>query len=606
MKPSAQRSDRAAAAPWHRRAIWVATLVTMLAGWVLASAASLPGAPYTGALNTSALNAGGGPAHAAAFATITRNELSAHAAWLADPAREGRATPSLGLEESARYIRQRFARAGLAFLPDSEKAWTELAKSPLPEEEPRAGASGTAPANGTYLRPFQRRLPEPDPDGCGLSLATGKGPKTDFELGRDFVPIAGCGGEAGGEIVFVGFAIDSKSEHYDDLDGLNLRGKVALIVQGEPRHAQAFDGPVLSPAATLWPKVEKLVRLGVSGILAVRRSPELPENASAKAERPSAKDPKDKAAPQGKSGAGAETEIGFRHEWAVFNGTPPDPRPKTTVPTLEVTEACATALLGEDVGALAAKIDRAARPLHPKHAGRSVSLRSRTREAEVQVDNVVGLVAGSDPKLAGEYVVVGAHYDHIGVDARGRIGYGADDNASGSAALIEIAEALAAAPPRRSVILCAFAGEELGLLGSKAFCARPPVPREQIVAMVNMDMIGRGSASEVAVLGVVQNPTLAKLLDRARALHPTGVREIVMRQGEELFQRSDHYSFHQLGIPVLFFFEGLPIEKNADYHTWRDTLDLLDLEKMLRTTRLTFNAVWLLSNDDTRPPPPQD
>jgi Zn-dependent M28 family amino/carboxypeptidase len=538
--------------------------------------------------------ASGGGTHTTAFATITESELSAHCAWLADPAREGRGTPSPGLQASARYIRQRFARAGLDYLPDSKQAWDDIARSPLPAEDARPAAAGSTPPAGTYLRPFQRRLPVLDASSS-LELSVGTDPRKEFVLGRDFVPVAGCGGDAAGEIVFVGFAIDAKTEHYDDLGGLNLRGKVALIVEGEPRHPKAFDGPALSPAASLWPKVEKLTRLGVAGVLALRRSPELPERTSTKHE------PKSRTEESPASG----DDMGFRYEWATFNAVAPDARPKTSVPTLEVTAACAAALLGEDVSALAAKIDKTLHPLHPKHAGRRVVLRSKTRDSEVEVDNVVGLVKGTDEKLSDEYVVVGAHYDHIGVDARGRIGYGADDNASGSAGLLEIAEALAASPPRRSVILCCFAGEEEGLLGSKAFCAHLPVPREKIVAMVNLDMIGRGTASEVAVLGVVQNPTFEKLLERAKALHPTGVREIVMRQGEELFQRSDHYSFHQIGVPALFFFEGVPIEKNPDYHTWRDTVDLLDADKMLRTTRLTFNTVWLLSNDDTRPPRPQ-
>jgi hypothetical protein len=460
------------------------------------------------------------------------------------------------------------------------------------------------------LRPFQRKLPEPDPEACALSLAVGKESKTEFKLGRDFVPVAGCNGNATGEVVFVGFAIDSKADHYDDLDGLSLRGKVALILEGEPRNSKAFEGPVISAAASLWPKIDKLGRMGVSGILAMRRSPEMPEKGTGKVERAGAKEPaspsaspKDKGDAKGK--ADAEPELGFRHEWATFNGVGPDPRSKSAVPTLEVTPACAAALLGEDVVALAVKIDKAVHPLHPTHAGRIVTLTSKTRDAEVEVDNIVGLVKGSDEKLADEFVVVGAHYDHIGVDARGRIGYGADDNASGSAGLIEVAEALAAAQPRRSVIVCSFAGEEEGLLGSKAFCNHLPVARDKIVAMVNLDMIGRGTANEVAVLGIVQNPTFEKLLDRAKALHPTGVQQIVMRQGEELFQRSDHYSFHAIGVPALFCFEGLPIEKNPDYHTWRDTADLLDYDKMLRTTRLTFNTVWLLSNDDARPPKPQ-
>ena len=106
------------------------------------------------------------------------------------------------------------------------------------------------------------------------------------------------------------------------------------------------------------------------------------------------------------------------------------------------------------------------------------------------------------------------------------------------------------------------------------------------------------------MLGVVQNPGFEKLLERAKKLHQSGVAKIVMRQGEELFARSDHFPFHQIGIPAVFFFEGLPIDKNPDYHTWRDSADKLDFDKMLRTTRLVFATTWLLANDDERPPRP--
>ena len=92
---------------------------------------------------------------------------------------------------------------------------------------------------------------------------------------------------------------------------------------------------------------------------------------------------------------------------------------------------------------------------------------------------------------------------------------------------------------------------------------------------------------------------------RARKLRPTGVREVVVRQGEDLFERSDHFSFHKIGIPVVFFFEGLPIDRNKDYHTWRDTADKLDFAKMLNTTKLVYNVTWLLAADDGRPPPPR-
>ena len=142
------------------------------------------------------------------------------------------------------------------------------------------------------------------------------------------------------------------------------------------------------------------------------------------------------------------------------------------------------------------------------------------------------------------------------------------------------------------------------LLGSKALVASPPVPVESMVAMINLDMVGRGDAKEVAVLGIKQNPTFERLLNRAKKKQQTGVTKIVVRQGEELFQRSDHFSFHQKGVPALFFFEGLPISRNKDYHTWRDTLEHVDLDKITRTTRLAYNTAWLLTNEDEKPPPP--
>jgi Zn-dependent M28 family amino/carboxypeptidase len=127
-----------------------------------------------------------------------------------------------------------------------------------------------------------------------------------------------------------------------------------------------------------------------------------------------------------------------------------------------------------------------------------------------------------------------------------------------------------------------------------------------MIAMLNMDMIGRGSPVEVAVIGLEQNPDLGDVLERAQRFEPSGIRRLVTRGGAELWQRSDHFSFHAAGVPVLFFFEGLPISDNPDYHTWRDTLEQLDFDKIARTTRLVYNTAWLLAEDASRPDPPRD
>ncbi|HVS09006.1 MAG TPA: M28 family peptidase [Planctomycetota bacterium] len=499
-------------------------------------------------------------ARATGFATITEEDVGLHLRNLAAMAHEGRDSPSAGLTRAARYISERFGEAGCEF------------------------ASGES-----FLWPFSRSLPAPVAAECALSLAVeGAEPRT-FELGRDFVPLAGCGGTAEGELVFLGFGINSKREHFTEVDG-RLSGKIALILWGEPRHAKRFDGPEESPDASLWAKLETLREAKLAGVILARRPPDPPKKASSE----------ERELP----------ELSFRHTWATWTvermRTSLDDLPRDTPPTIEVTLECASELLGEDVAALAERGDRTVRPLRRDPRGRVVRLASRTETREVPIDNVVALLRGSDPELAGEFVVIGAHYDHVGVDERGRIGYGADDNASGTAALIELAQAFSAARPRRSLLLAAFAAEEDGLLGSDALCKTPPVPLDSMVAMINMDMLGRGDAGEVAVIGIVQNPQLEKILDRGKRLARTGVKRVVVRQGEELFQRSDHYSFHQVGVPVLFFFEGLPIEKNPDYHTWRDTIERLDTDKITRTTRLVFNCAWLLASDDERPPAPRE
>jgi hypothetical protein len=517
---------------------------------------------------------------ATGYESITGRELQDDLRYLASPELEGRDTPSVGLELAAAYVAKRFESAGLLHAPDSAEVWKDLRGTPL---DPAAAAGGTT-AQGTFLRPWQRTLPAPDA-ASKLTIAAAGGAKT-FVLGTDFVPVHGLQGSAKGPLLFAGFGIDARSERYSDLDGLKLRGKVALVVEGEPAHAKAFDGPEISPAAALGRKVDALAQAGAAAVLVVRRPP--PPGGGA------GKDKKKEAAP---------ARLGFRHTWADWVGAPNDPAAKQKLPVLELSPACAEALLGEDALTLAQRIERALKPVRVKE-GAEVVVESRTREEALAIDNVVGYVRGGD--LADEHVFVGAHYDHVGVDERGRIGCGADDNASGTAALIEIAEAIARSGPRRSVWFCAFSGEEDGLLGSKALCARLPVPKERVVAMINLDMIGRGDASEVAVIGVNQNPVFEKTLNKARTLKPCGIQKLVMRQGEDLFQRSDHYSFHQLGVPVLFFFEGLPIDRNKDYHTWRDTLDLVDAEKVLNTTRIVFQTTWLISTDDDRPPPPRD
>lgn len=536
-------------------------LLALLGGLTVAAAASGPGAPD---------DVDPGPA----LGTITEDEVEAHIRTLAAPGMEGRDTPSEGQARAARYLVDLYEEWGYLPAADSLQVLGDHGA-----DGPDAEAK-----EGSFYRPFTRELDAPVPEGCALARLEKDETET-FEYGVDFVPIHRASGAARGELVFGGFGIQSSREKYDDYKGLRVAGKVVLLFEGEPRHKKKFDGPEVTSSAWLWSKLATLNSEDAAAALVVRRTPEGAEDDE-------------------------ENGLDYRYTHAQFldRGAPMrgPRRPSKSLPTLEISMDAASRLLGQDARALAAKMDRSGRPTKVRLKGVEVSVDSATTRRPVRHDNLVMVLPGSDPELAEEYLLIGAHYDHIGVGAGGRVGCGANDNASGCSALLEVAQALAESPPRRSVIIAHFTGEEDGLVGARELAKRLPVPRDSIVAMINLDMIGFGDAEEVTVLGVRRNPSLQKVLDRARKLDRTGIKKVVTGKGEELWQRSDHFAFHEVGLPVLFFFEGLPISADENYHTWRDTADAVDYGKITNTARIVYNTAWILANDDSRPPAPRD
>lgn len=239
-------------------------------------------------------------------------------------------------------------------------------------------------------------------------------------------------------------------------------------------------------------------------------------------------------------------------------------------------------------------------PVAEPIAGVRVELALAFQELEhIEVPNVVGILRGrSRPH---EYVLIGAHYDHVGVMARAAAGTdsiynGADDNASGTAGLLLIARALAQLPkpPSRSVVFVAFSGEERGLLGSYAFVQSPPLPLEHCVAMLNMDMIGRNHPDSLSV--GFRGQWLEPILQEQNRALPRPF--LLGHQAEEFFGRSDHASFAARGIPVLFFFTGL----HEDYHRPSDHAEKLNYEKLSRVALLAARVAWVLATLPAVPP----
>jgi hypothetical protein len=216
--------------------------------------------------------------------------------------------------------------------------------------------------------------------------------------------------------------------------------------------------------------------------------------------------------------------------------------------------------------------------------------------------NTVGIIEGRDPALRREYLVFSAHMDHIGVtpSRSDSINNGADDNASGTTGVIELAEAFSrpGARPRRSLLFLAVSGEEKGLWGSRYFSEHPTVPLAQIVADINLDMLGRNWADTIVAIGK-EHSDLGATLERVNAEHPElRMAAIDDRWPEERFYfRSDHYNFARKGVPALFFFNGV----HPDYHQVTDSPDKINAEKESRILRLLYYLGDEIANAPQRP-----
>jgi Zn-dependent M28 family amino/carboxypeptidase len=229
----------------------------------------------------------------------------------------------------------------------------------------------------------------------------------------------------------------------------------------------------------------------------------------------------------------------------------------------------------------------------------------RRTSSPIQAFNVVGVLPGADAARRGEYVAIGSHYDHdgIGQPVDGDSIYnGADDDGSGTVAMLEIAERLVRQPPARSVLFVWHTAEEKGLLGSEAFTRTPTVPRESIVAQLNIDMIGRNTPDSVYLVGSRRLST--ELGELVEAVNRTQARPFAFdysfdapNHPERIYCRSDHYNYARYGIPVTFFTTGL----HDQYHKPQDEAHLIDYDKLARVTQLIADIGVEVANRPARP-----
>jgi Zn-dependent M28 family amino/carboxypeptidase len=243
-------------------------------------------------------------------------------------------------------------------------------------------------------------------------------------------------------------------------------------------------------------------------------------------------------------------------------------------------------------------------PVSLSQTSLTIDLRS-AREMKT-TENVVGFLEGSDPKLKEEVVVFTAHYDHMGLGAGGSIYYGADDDGSGTVAVIELAQAFAANPirPKRSLVFMTVVGEEKGLWGSDWYVKHPIIPLEKTIADLNIDMIGRMDKKYEELKNpnyvyVIGSDKISTQLDSLLKLSNKESENIVLdytynddKDPKQYYRRSDHYKFAERGVPVVFFFTG----EHDDYHKVTDTVDKVLFERMERIVRMIYYTGWKVAN----------
>jgi len=479
--------------------------------------------------------------------SITPGEMKAHVYYLASDEMRGRNTPSPELDSCAAYIAQEFASYQL---------------KPIGE-------------NQSYFQNFntlRARLSEPNT----LTLTTTNG-DTSYKIKNDFVPLhLTANRKVSAPIVFAGYGITAPEYNYDDYSTIDAKGKIVLVFTNEPQQkdsSSVFNGTKKTDYSKLLVKVENAIDHGAVGLLLVTT----PDR---RFRRPP------------------------NHWPSLMRNAPEDAVPLTLeekaekrIVCIQIGKKLADNLMegtGQSFKDVYQKIDATLKPQSFEIPGKTITMQTTLDAERFPTQNVVGFLEGDDPELKHEIIIIGAHYDHVGV-ANDSVYNGADDNASGTAGVMEIAEAFTHSKikPKRSILFITFAGEEKGLFGSRFYTDNPILPIKKTVAMLNMDMISRNDTNEVAIIGAPTSSDLKKINEDAN--NQIGMK--LAYDMESFFLNSDHYPFYKKNIPVLFYNSKM----TPDLHKPSDDPEKIIPEKMARIGKLVFATAWIVANQNGKP-----
>lgn len=470
-----------------------------------------------------------------------RKTLEEHIRYLASEELAGRGNGGSGLDDAALYIRKSFEVLGLEPVGDS----------------------------GTYLQTFRVTTGQELGRHTGALLRTPDGVRT-LEYGRDFEPLSlSPAGEVEAPLTFAGYGVTAPEHDYDDYTSVDVRGRIVLLLRYAP---EVFGEQGWH--ATFVRKAQNAASHGALAVLVVN-GPRHHRD--------------DKIVPFSLDVGAGET---------------------ASIPTVHLKREHAEALLrasGRSLLELQSSIDEALAPRSFAIDGVEMALTVDVRRATVTVANVLGFLpaggagSGASRRRAREHIVIGAHYDHLGLGekgsrdrrSRGLVHNGADDNASGVAGVLELARVFSLEANRpRGILFAAFAGEELGLKGSFYYTNHPTLPLKDAVAMINLDMIGRLRHDLLYLGGIDRLPQLQGWIEGR--LKEEGLAFSGRFTADEA---SDHAPFIRAGVPSLFFFTGL----HGDYHKPTDDLQFINFEGMERVLRAGYRVSSDLLHGQERP-----
>ncbi|MGB8489573.1 MAG: M20/M25/M40 family metallo-hydrolase [Bacteroidales bacterium] len=497
------------------------------------------------------------------LALITAGDFRSYMMFFASDELAGRETGTIQNNAAALYLKTNAMRIGL---------------------KPAPGASD-------YFQPVSMVATKLDKENTFLKM-TGAGGETFFTTDSVMylaLPSASQGGELSGKLVFGGYGVLNKDKSYNDFGDLDLKGKILLIMTGSPDTLSTGSGVQSFDENTESPKIMAAIIRGAKGILFVYNPSTGFKDAysSGIAEML----PSESVTLKGKQVMSLPVHLAF------------------------ITRHTADLLLrptGSDLGQMQAKIKSTGKPVSVEVPDISVTLKAAVNKSEYSAPNVIGIVEGSDPGLKKECVIYTAHFDHTGIGSNGEINNGADDDASGSIAMLGIADAFMKLKqkPLRTIVFAWVNGEEKGLLGSEYYTTNPLMPLEKTLVDINMDMVGRSKMpsdtgklygydldvsqpGEIYVYSAHESSELISLMNESA--REAGIR--VIDKGKDLtFGSSDHIPFRQKGVPSLLLHSGI----HADLHGPRDDADKVDYDKMEKTAGMAFLIGYKVANQKKR------